>query len=50
MSRRSHRIEDLLRAELAERYSGCLCLPCLRELIEADLPRQPVMGPGKASG
>lgn len=44
------RLTERLRAELAERYSGCLCLPCLRELIEADLPRQPVMGPAKASG
>jgi hypothetical protein len=30
------RLTDTLRAELAARYSGCLCLRCLRELIEAD--------------
>jgi len=30
------RLTDRLRAELAERYSGCLCLRCLRELIERD--------------
>jgi len=25
-----------LRAELAARYSDCLCLPCLRELVATD--------------
>jgi hypothetical protein len=44
------RLTERLRSELAERYSGCLCLPCLRELIEADLRRQPVIGSAKASG
>jgi len=44
------RLTERLRVELAEQYSGCLCLPCLRELIEADLRRQPVIGAAKASG
>lgn len=44
------RLNERLRAELAARYSGCLCMPCLRELIEADLRRQPVMGAANASG
>jgi hypothetical protein len=43
------RLTDRLRAELAERYSGCLCLRCLRELIEADA-HQPTIGAAKASG
>jgi len=30
------RLTDTLRTELAARYSGCLCLTCLRELIDAD--------------
>ncbi|WP_457417830.1 cysteine-rich CWC family protein [Roseateles sp. P5_E7] len=31
------RLNDALRAELAERYPGnCLCLRCLREFIDAD--------------
>lgn len=31
------RLNDRLRTELAERYPGaCLCLRCLRELIDAD--------------
>ena len=42
------RLTDTLRAELAARYSGCLCLRCLRELIEADARRagsdQPAAG------
>ena len=37
------RLTEGLRAELAARYSGCLCLRCLRELIEADA-RQPTAG------
>lgn len=44
------RLTERLRTELAAQYSGCLCLPCLRELIEADLRRQPVIGSAKASG
>ena len=44
------RLTERLRAQLAEQYSGCLCLPCLSELIEADLRRQPVIGAAKASG
>ena len=43
------RLTDTLRAELAAKYSGCLCLSCLRELIEADA-RQPVIGSASASG
>ena len=43
------RLTDTLRAELATQYSGCLCLRCLRELIEADA-RQPVIGSASASG
>lgn len=35
------RLTDTLRIELAAQYSGCLCLPCLRELIAADQARQP---------
>ncbi len=31
---------DALRAELAARYRGCLCLRCLREL-QADAPTGP---------
>ena len=38
------RLTDRLRVELAARYSGCLCLRCLRELIEADA-RAPAPGP-----
>ncbi|MFT7722348.1 MAG: cysteine-rich CWC family protein [Roseateles sp.] len=30
------RLSDALRAELAARYRGCLCLACLRALAEAD--------------
>ena len=44
------RLNERLRVQLTEQYSGCLCLPCLRELIEADLRRQPVIGSAKASG
>ena len=44
------RLTDTLRAELAAQYSGCLCLPCLRELIAADAVRQPVIGSASASG
>jgi len=47
------RLNDALRVELAERYPGaCLCLRCLRELIDADaLSRcQPVIGSASASG
>jgi len=33
------RLTERLRVELAEQYSGCLCLPCLRELIERDASR-----------
>jgi hypothetical protein len=41
------RLTDSLRAELAARYPDrCLCLRCLRELIEA----QTVMGRATASG
>jgi hypothetical protein len=43
------RLTERLRVQVAEQYSGCLCLPCLRELIEADA-RQPVIGAAKASG
>lgn len=28
------KLSEALRAELAQRYSGCLCLRCLRELAE----------------
>jgi len=44
------RLTERLRTELAAQYSGCLCLPCLRELIDADLRRQPAIGSAKASG
>ncbi|RZL39937.1 MAG: hypothetical protein EOP35_02450 [Rubrivivax sp.] len=44
------RLTDGLRAQLAERYPDrCLCLRCLRELMEADAP-QPTMGSASASG
>lgn len=44
------RLTDTLRTELAARYPDrCLCLPCLRELIEAAAP-QPMIGSAKASG
>lgn len=44
------RLTDRLRAALAERYPGsCLCLRCLRELIDADAP-QPAIGSASASG
>ncbi len=42
------RLTERLRAELAERYNGCLCMPCLRELIEAN-SRQPLSGTTSAS-
>lgn len=29
-------LSEALRAELATRYSDCLCLPCLRELVAID--------------
>lgn len=44
------RLTERLRVQIAEQYSGCLCLPCLRELIDADLRRQPVIGSASASG
>jgi ribosomal protein L34E len=42
------RLTDTLRAELAARYSGCLCLRCLRELIDADAlaAAAPTLPPG----
>ena len=43
------RLTERQRAELAGRYSGCLCLRCLRELGGAPAP-QPTMGAAKASG
>lgn len=43
------RLSERLRAELAARYDGCLCLPCLRELGERDRA-QPTMGAASASG
>jgi len=44
------RLNDRLRAELAERYPGnCLCLRCLRELVDRDAP-QAVIGGASASG
>lgn len=43
------RLTDRLRAELAERYSGCLCLRCLRELVDADAP-QSTIGAAKPAG
>ena len=33
------RLTDALRADLAARYSGCLCLRCLRDLMDADARR-----------
>ncbi|MCY4753094.1 cysteine-rich CWC family protein [Pelomonas aquatica] len=33
-------LTDSLRTQLAARYSGCLCLPCLRELIDAEAQRR----------
>ncbi|KQV96011.1 hypothetical protein ASC91_00120 [Pelomonas sp. Root1237] len=44
------RLTERLRTQLIEQYSGCLCLTCLRELIEADGRRHPVIGSAKASG
>ena len=46
------RLTDTLRAELAARYSGCLCLRCLRDVMagaSAD-PLQAVIGSASASG
>lgn len=43
------RLTEKLRLQLAEQYSGCLCLRCLRELIDADA-RQPTIGAAKALG
>ncbi len=44
------RLTDTLRADLAARYADrCLCLRCLRELIDAD-KTQPVIGSASASG
>ena len=39
------RLTDALRAELAARYSGCLCLQCLRELTSQADGVQPQIGP-----
>lgn len=30
------RLSDALRAELAQRYRGCLCLDCLRQLQQQE--------------
>lgn len=44
------RLTDTLRTELAARYPGrCLCLRCLRDLMDAK-SSQPVMGAAAASG
>lgn len=43
-------LTDTLRAELAQQYSSCLCLRCLRALTEAEQPPQPVIGSASASG
>lgn len=46
------RLTEALRVELAARYSSCLCLRCLREVMDgaSAAPLQPVMGSAKASG
>ena len=45
------RLNDVLRADIATRWPGrCLCLTCLRELIDAEPPPQPVIGSASASG
>jgi hypothetical protein len=44
-------LTDTLRAELTARYPGrCLCLRCLRELLDGERPPQAVMGGAAASG
>ncbi|MFT7776190.1 cysteine-rich CWC family protein [Roseateles sp.] len=43
------RLTDALRDELAANYRGCLCLPCLNELIDADQARQAAVRPAGAS-
>jgi hypothetical protein len=42
-------LDAALLAELRARYTGCLCLPCLRELARARMPDQISRGPGRAS-
>lgn len=46
------RLSDALRAELSARYSGCLCLRCLRAVVDgaSAAPVHPATGPANASG
>lgn len=43
-------LTEQLRARLAQTYPGCLCLSCLRELVQADAAGQQVIGAASASG
>lgn len=43
------RLTERLRNELTDRYRGCLCMPCLRELIDREAARSagtPADAPG----
>ena len=42
------RLPERLRVELAERYSGCLCMRCLGEIIQGG-SLEPVAQPAPAS-
>jgi hypothetical protein len=41
------KLTDELRAQLRERYTGCLCLKCLGELARASSPMDVTTGSGK---
>lgn len=44
------RLSERLRQQLADQYRTCVCMACLRELMEADGSRQSVIGGANASG
>jgi hypothetical protein len=44
-------LDAALRADLRARYTGCLCLPCLRELVrDGSLSRDPGRASASPSG
>lgn len=34
-------LSDTLQAQLRQQYSGCLCLPCLQALVQAEVDGAP---------